>query len=144
MFIGEYQHTIDEKGRLAIPVKFRKLLGKIAVVTKGLDDCLFLYTQKEFKKEVADKLAGLSFAKANNRALSRHMLAGAMDAEIDGQGRVMIPEYLRNFAKMKKNVVMAGLYNRIEIWDEETWEKNKKNTESQSGNIAEALGGLGV
>ena len=119
-------------------------MGKIAVVTKGLDDCLFLYTQKEFKKEVADKLAGLSFAKANNRALSRHMLAGAMDAEIDGQGRVMIPEYLRNFAKMKKNVVMAGLYNRIEIWDEETWEKNKKNTESQSGNIAEALGGLGV
>lgn len=144
MFIGEYQHTIDEKGRVSIPVKYRKLLGKIAVVTKGLDECLFLYTQGEFKKEVADKLSGLSFAKANNRALSRHMLAGAMDVEIDGQGRVMLPEYLREFAKMKKNVIIAGLYNRLEIWDRGLWEKNKKSTDTQSNDIAEALGGLGV
>jgi|SRR3989344_2633785 len=143
MFIGEYQHTIDEKGRVALPVKFRKQLGRIAVVTKGLDNCLFLYTQEEWKK-LADKLAVLPISKANSRAFSRLMLAGAMDVEIDGQGRIMLPEYLRQFSKMKKNVIIAGLYNRLEIWDMEAWNVYKKGTESESADIAEALGELGV
>src|SRR3989339_2072886 len=111
MFIGEYQHNIDPKGRLAVPAKFRQILTKGAVVTKGLDDCLFLYPKVEWQK-LADKLAALPISKANTRAFARLMLAGAMDVEVDKQGRVMIPEYLRKFANVTKSVVVAGLYNR--------------------------------
>ena len=143
MFIGEYHHTIDEKGRLAIPSKFRDLLKSGAVITKGLDSCLFLYTKEEWKK-LADKLAVLPLSKANSRAFARLMLAGAMDAEMDKQGRVMIPEYLRAFGKMKRGVVLAGLYSRLEIWDRSQWEKYKRGTESKSSDIAEALGEISV
>ena len=143
MFIGEYQHNLDEKGRLAIPAKFRQLLTKGAVVTRGLDNCLFLYTKAEWKK-LADKLATLPISKANTRAFSRLMLAGAMDVDIDKQGRMLIPEYLRKYAAMNKSVVIAGLYNRLEIWDEAQWQSYKKGTETKSGDIAEALGELGV
>ncbi len=143
MFIGEYAHNLDDKGRLAVPVKFRRELLKGAVVTRGLDNCLFLYTKTEWQK-LADKLAALPISQANSRAFSRLMLAGAMDMEIDKQGRIVLPEYLRGFAGLKKNVIVAGLYNRIEIWDQENWDKYKTQTESQSGEIAERMGELGV
>lgn len=143
MFIGEYQHSIDEKGRLAVPIKFRAELAKGAVVTRGLDNCLFLYTQKDWE-QLADKLAKLPISKANTRAFARLMLAGAMDCEIDKQGRVMLPDYLRKYAGVRKNVVVAGLYNRLEIWDAAAWEKYKVGTEKRGGDIAEALGELGV
>ena len=143
MFIGEYQHSIDPKGRLAVPAKFRQALSKGAVVTKGLDDCLFLFSKTEWQK-LADKLAALPIAKANARAFARLMLAGAMEAEIDKQGRMLIPDYLRKYASMKKKVVITGLYNRLEIWDEIKWNKYKQGTETKSGDIAEALGELGV
>lgn len=143
MFIGEYYHAIDEKGRLAIPIKFREELAKGAVVTRGLDNCLFLYSQKEWEV-LAGKLANLPIARANTRAFSRLMLAGAMDVEIDKQGRVVLPDYLRKFAGLKRKVVVAGLYNRIEIWDELVWGRYKASTEKTSSDIAEALGELGV
>jgi MraZ protein len=143
MFIGEYYHAIDEKGRLAIPIKFREELAKGAVVTRGLDNCLFLYTQKEWEV-LATKLASLPIARANTRAFSRLMLAGAMDVEIDKQGRIVLPDYLRKFASLKKKVVVAGLYNRLELWDETAWAAYKTSTEKTSGDIAEALGELGV
>lgn len=143
MFIGEYQHNIDPKGRLAVPAKFRSALAKGAVVTKGLDDCLFLYTKQEWKK-LADKLANLPISKANTRAFARLMLAGAMDVEVDKQGRMLIPDYLRKYAHATKKVVITGLYNRLEIWDETKWNKYKQGTEANSGDIAEALGELGV
>jgi len=143
MFIGEYQHTVDEKGRLAIPVKFRKKLVKGAVVTRGLDSCLFVYTPEEWKK-LAARLAELPFSQANTRAFSRLMLAGAMDVEIDGQGRVVLPEYLRHYAGLGKEVVVAGLYSRLEIWDRSNWEKYKAETEKNSNDIAEKMGELGV
>src|SRR3989338_8680969 len=143
MFIGEYQHTIDIKGRMAVPVKFRQQLAKGAVVTKGLDNCLFLYPKTEWQK-LADKLAALPLARANTRAFARLMLAGAMDVEFDGQGRMLVPDYLRKYAGFKKQVIIAGLYNRLEIWDKGTWDKYKQGTESKSGDIAEALGELGV
>ncbi|TSC95851.1 MAG: MraZ protein [Parcubacteria group bacterium Athens1014_10] len=139
MFIGEYHHNIDEKGRLAVPIKFRNQLEKGAVVTKGLDNCLFLYTQSEWEK-LADKLAKLPINKSNSRGFARFMLAGAMDIEIDKQGRVILPDYLRKFAGIKKKAVIAGLYNRLEIWDEEKWEKYKQGAEEESENIAETLG----
>lgn len=143
MFIGEYHHAFDEKGRFAVPVKFRKDLSTGGVVTRGLDNCLFVYPKKDWEA-LADRLSKLPIAKANTRAFARLMLAGAMEIEIDSQGRVMVPEYLRTFAKLKKNVVVAGLYNRIELWDEKAWEQYRKGTEAKSGDIAEALGELGV
>jgi len=143
MFIGEYQHNIDQKGRLAIPVKFRQQLAKGAVVTRGLDNCLFLYTKEEWQK-LATKLAALPISKANTRAFSRLMLAGAMDARLDSQGRIILPDYLRQYATVKKKVIIAGLYNRLEIWDELVWQKYKTTTEKSSTDIAEALGELEV
>lgn len=143
MFIGEYYHHIDSKGRLAIPVKFRQSFEEGAVVTKGLDECLFVYPKSEWQK-LAEKLARLPISQANTRAFSRLMLAGAMDLEIDKQGRVILPEYLRRYAAMQKKVVITGLYNRLEIWDEDKWNTYKSGTEKSSGQIAEALGELGV
>lgn len=143
MFIGEYRHTIDTKGRIAVPVKFRTALAIGAVVTRGLDGSLVLYTRNEWKA-LADKLAHLPIAKANTRAFARLMLAGAMDVSLDGQGRVMIPDYLRRYAGLKKNAIFAGLYNRLEIWDAVRWNRYQASTEAKSGTIAEALGELGV
>jgi MraZ protein len=143
MFIGEYSHNLDDKGRLAIPVKFRNQVKKGAVVTRGLDNCLFLYTKSEWEK-LAEKLAALPISQANSRAFARLMLAGAMDVEVDKQGRVILPEYLRQFAGLKKEVVLAGLYSRIEIWDSEKWNTYKGQTEKESGNIAERMAELGV
>jgi len=143
MFIGEYSHNLDEKGRLAVPKKFRSDLAKGAVVTRGLDNCLFLYTKKEWQK-LAEKLASLPFAQANTRAFARLMLAGAMDVEIDKQGRVVLPEYLRSFANIKKEVVVAGLYSRLELWDSGKWTEYKKHTEAESNQIAEQMAELGV
>lgn len=143
MFIGEYQHSLDEKGRLAVPVKFRKDLAKGAVVTKGLDNCLFVYTNKEWE-QLAIKLAALPISKANTRAFSRLMLAGAMDVSLDKQGRVILPEYLREYAQLSKRIIVTGLYNHLEIWDEEQWTKYKLSTEKDSSSIAEALEGLDV
>ncbi|MFA6426998.1 MAG: division/cell wall cluster transcriptional repressor MraZ [Candidatus Magasanikbacteria bacterium] len=143
MLIGEYSHNLDEKGRLAIPKKFRSELSKGAVVTRGLDSCLFLYTKTEWKK-LADKLAALPFSQANTRAFARLMLAGAMDVEIDAQGRVILPEYLRTFAGLKKQVIVAGLYNRLELWDQGKWEEYKSRTEKDSNVIAEEMFSLGV
>jgi len=139
MLLGEYQHTIDEKGRLAIPVKFRDALAEGAVVTRGLDNCLFLYTQTEWKT-LTEKLSTLPVSKANTRAFMRLMLAGAMDVEIDKQGRVVVPDYLRKYAGVKKNVVIAGVLNRLELWDEVAWEKYKSSAEKESTEIAEQLG----
>ena len=143
MFIGEYQHNIDEKGRLAVPVKFRRELSKGAVVTKGLDDCLFLYSLKEWKV-IADKLSKLPISQANTRAFARLMLAGAMDVQIDRQGRIVLPDYLRKYAALNKKVIVSGLYSRLEIWDEKKWKKYKNTTEKSSGEIAEKLGEIGI
>jgi len=143
MFIGEYQHNLDNKGRLAVPAKFRQLLAKGAVVTKGLDNCLFLYPKTKWE-EMAQKFANLPISQAKARAFARHMLAGAMPVEFDSQGRINLPEYLRQFAVLKKEVIIAGLFDRLEIWDHEAWNKYKTGAEKDSGEIAEALGSLGV
>lgn len=144
MFIGEYNGTIDDKARISIPKKFRLAISKNqVVVTRGLDNSLVLYTLDEWKK-LAEKLASLPISTANTRAFSRLMLAGAMDCEIDKQGRIVLPAYLKDYAKINKKMVFAGLYTRIELWSEELWEKYKRQTEKQSNQIAEQLGDLGV
>lgn len=143
MFIGEYNHNIDDKGRLAIPVKFREALRGGAVVTRGLDGCLFLYTMNEWTI-LAEKLSNLSINQANTRAFARLMLAGAMDVTLDKQGRIILPDYLRKFVHITKKVVISGLYNRLEIWDQDKWEEYKQKTEADSEDIAEQLGEIGI
>jgi len=143
MFIGEYSHNLDDKGRLAIPAKFRVILKKGAVVTKGLDNCLFLYSQEQFKK-IATRFAALPINQAKARAFTRHLLAGAMDVEFDNQGRITLPEYLRQFSGLKKKIIVAGLYNHLEIWDAAAWNKYKSETEKNSNAIAEEMGDLGI
>jgi MraZ protein len=143
MFIGEYNHNLDSKGRMAIPAKFRHMFEKGAVVTKGLDNCLFLYPKEKWEKE-AEKFANLPINQYKARAFTRHMLAGAMDLEFDNQGRVTLPEYLRKFAGLNKKAVVAGVYDRLEIWDEEKWEEYKREAEANSNDIAEELGEMGV
>ncbi len=143
MFIGEYNHNLDTKGRLAIPVKFRSSLKKGAVITKGLDNCLFLYSREQWQ-EMAEKFASLPISQAKARAFARHMLAGAMDVEFDRQGRITLPEYLRKFSSLKKRVIVAGLYNHLEVWDETAWNIYKKQSEKNSNAIAEELSELGI
>jgi len=138
MLIGEYHHAIDEKGRLALPTKFRKELGGGVVVTRGLDHCLFVYAKSAWQK-VANRLANLPMNQKNNRAFSRLMLAGAMDSTIDGQGRVILPDYLRTFAGLSKAVVVAGIHDRLEIWDESEWARYTKDAEQHSEEIAEQI-----
>lgn len=143
MLIGEYLHTIDEKKRLAIPSKLRRELGAKAVITRGLDNCLFVFPSKEWQK-LAEKLSNLPIGQKDNRGFSRMMLSGASEVDLDGLGRVLIPDYLKNYAQLKKNVVIAGVYNRLEIWDETRWNTFKNQSEKDVDNMAERLGELGV
>ncbi|MDD5749375.1 MAG: division/cell wall cluster transcriptional repressor MraZ [Patescibacteria group bacterium] len=143
MFIGEYKYNLDSKNRLAMPSKFRNLFKDGAVITKGLDNCLFIYTAKEWNKLV-EKLANLPISQAKSRAFSRLMLAGAMDVALDDQGRVVLPDYLKQFAGLSKKVVLAGLYNRLELWDEKMWGKYQRTSEKDSNEIAEGLVDLGI
>ena len=143
MFIGEYQYTIDEKKRLAIPPKLRAVVGKKAVITRGLDQCLFFYPVKEWEI-LAKKLAQLPLSQADARGFARLMLTGAMEVNIDNLGRILVPDYLKEYASLKKSVIIAGVYNRIEIWDEKIWKIYKQKTEKEVGDIAERLKELGV
>ncbi|PIZ54368.1 cell division/cell wall cluster transcriptional repressor MraZ [Candidatus Uhrbacteria bacterium CG_4_9_14_0_8_um_filter_41_16] len=143
MFIGEYKHSIDEKGRVAIPTKFRGDLVHGAVVTRGLDASLFLLPLEEWGK-LAEKLSSLPLGQANSRAFARLMLAGAMDVKLDKQGRFIVPEYLRSYAGLKKKAVIVGMNTRLEIWDEDTWEEYRKKTEEGAVDIAEKLGEFGI
>lgn len=143
MFIGEYKHNLDSKGRVAVPAKFRKILQEGAVVTKGLDNCLFVYSQEQWEK-MAEKFASLPMSQSKARAFARHMLAGAMDVEFDNQGRITLPDYLRKFAGLDKKIVIAGLYDHLEIWDEQQWENYKQESEQNTNEIAEGLSDLGI
>ena len=143
MLIGEYTHTIDEKKRLAIPSKLRKELGAKAVITRGLDNCLFVFPLKEWQK-LMEKLSNLPIGQKDTRGFSRLMLSGASEVVLDTLGRVLVPDYLKKYAQLKKNVVIAGVYNRLEIWDESRWNIFKNQNEKEVDNIAERLGELGV
>ncbi len=143
MFIGEYTYSIDDKKRLAVPQKFRQQLKKGGVITRGLDNCLFLYSGDEWEK-LAKKLSEMPLSRADARGFSRIMLSGAMEVDFDNLGRILVPDYLKDYAGLKKKVVVAGLYSRIEIWDEEAWAAYKSRMEKEAGDIAERLNELGV
>ncbi len=143
MFIGEYQHNLDDKGRVALPAKFRPMLKDGAVVTRGVDKCLTVYPKKDWLKE-AEKISALPKTKADARAFSRLTLGGAMALDLDAQGRVVLPEYLRDYATLTKPVVVVGMYDRFEIWSENLWRKFKQQAETSSVAIAEKLVDLDV
>ncbi len=143
MFIGEYRHTIDTKKRLALPVRFRKQLGKTIIITRGFENCLIVYPQKQWKI-MSDKLGKLPVSQADARGFSRIMLAGAMEVGLDKLGRILIPEYLKKYASLKKNAVVCGLFNRLEIWDAKKWATYRGKMEKDLGNLAVNLKDLGI
>jgi MraZ protein len=143
MLIGEYKHTIDDKKRISLPSKFRKQVGKKMIITRGLDKCLFIYPMQEWK-EISKKFGDLGLGQADRRGLNRFMLAGATEVSVDSVGRILIPEYLKEFANIKSKVVFAGVYNRIEIWDETSWNKYTSKVMKEADDIAEKLGDIGA
>ena len=143
MLIGEYLHTLDRKKRPSLPAKFRKEVGRKVVITRGLDSCLFMYPLAAWQK-IAAKLATLPVGQADTRGMSRFILSGAIEAEVDGAGRVLLPEYLKEFADLKSRVVLAGVSDRIEIWNEKTWEEYKRRIEKGADQMAQTLGEMGI
>lgn len=143
MFIGEYTHTVDDKKRISLPSKFKKELGSKVVVTRGLDNCLFLFTHKTWKT-ISGEMAKLGMMQADTRGFSRFMFSGASEIDVDSMGRILIPDYLREFADVKSTVVFAGVHDRIEIWNEKRWDIYKKRIESEVDMMAEKLGSVGM
>ena len=143
MLIGEYHHTIDDKKRMSLPSKFRKEMGTKVVATCGLDKCLFLYTDAQWKV-VAEKLSALSMGAAEQRSFNRFMLAGAVELEIDALGRILIPDFLKEFAGLKESVVVAGVYTRVEIWDKDAWKEYKGAISAKADELAQKLGDVGL
>ncbi|MEK7643318.1 MAG: division/cell wall cluster transcriptional repressor MraZ [Patescibacteria group bacterium] len=143
MFIGEYQHSLDPKKRVSIPTKMRRELGDTVVVTRGLDQCLFVYPQKEWDL-MAEKLSKLSLGQADSRNFVRLMLAGAAEEQIDSLGRILVPDYLKKYAGLDNKAVIVGVYNRIEIWSPDRWEDVRRKSEENADVLAEKLGELGM
>lgn len=143
MLIGEYKHTIDEKNRISLPVKFRTELGKNVVVTPGLDQCLFIFTLSEWKKITA-KLSDLSLLQSDTRGFNRYLLGGATEVSVDTNGRILLPDFLKTKAGIRQKAVFVGVHTRIEIWDETIWEKYKKGVEREADTLAERLGSVGA
>lgn len=143
MLLGEYTHTFDDKNRISLPSKFRKEIGKKVVITHGLDNCLFLYPVSEWEK-ISAKLAELGMGQADTRGFNRFMLAGAVEADVDAIGRILIADFHREFAQLKNRVVFTGVHNRVEIWNERTWKEYKTKIEKQADMMAEKLGEIGV
>lgn len=143
MLIGEYIHTLDPKKRIALPAKFRKELGKKVVITHGLDNCLFVYPLRTWQK-VTEKIATLPMGQADTRGFGRFMLAGAVESDIDSIGRVLVPDFLKDFAKLEVRVAVIGVHDRVEIWNESVWNEYKGKIEKQADALAEKLGEVGV
>ena len=145
MLIGEYRHTIDDKNRLSLPAKFRAEMGKKVVITPGLDSCLFIFTIKEWEK-IAERLSvsESSMLQADNRSFNRYLLGGAVEAEVDAAGRMLIPEHLRTRASLKIKVVFIGVRDRVELWDETTWANYRQDVERKADALAEKLGSAGM
>ncbi|OWZ84122.1 division/cell wall cluster transcriptional repressor MraZ [Natranaerobius trueperi] len=138
MFLGEYSHTLDAKGRIIIPAKFRDGLGEKFVATRGLDNCIFVYPIDEWKK-LEEKIRNLPLTKADARAFSRFFLSGAAECEFDKQGRINLPSNLIKYAKLEKDAVVIGVSNRVEIWSQEIWESYQQKAEDSLEQISEEI-----
>lgn len=143
MLIGEYSHSLDNKNRLSMPAKFRKSLGKKVVMTRGLDTCIFVFTTGEWEK-IAEKLAAQSVGSRDARDLNRFFLSGAAEVDVDSAGRILVPEYLKTFANLETKITLAGLYSRVEIWDETQWQKRQQNITENADLVASKLQEIGM
>lgn len=142
MLIGEYIHTIDEKNRVSLPVKFRKEMGKKVIITPGLGQCLFIFTMKEWEKvsqKLSDSELGLSFLSADQRSFNRYMFGRAAEAETDTIGRILIPEFLQEGIKLRDKAVIVGVKDRLEVWNEKAWNEQKEKISSAAEGLAEKL-----
>ncbi|MBI4054169.1 MAG: division/cell wall cluster transcriptional repressor MraZ [Candidatus Doudnabacteria bacterium] len=143
MLIGEYRHNLDSKKRLAIPAKLRKALGERAVLTRGLDACLFLYPDTEWSKLV-EKVSLLPMGTSSTRSFARFILSGAVEVETDHLGRILIPDFLKTYAGLQKQVVIVGVHPRVELWDQTKWDRFKQKIEENADELGEKLGQLGA
>ena len=146
MLIGEYIHTIDEKNRVSLPVKFRKEMGKKIIITPGLGQCLFIFTMKEWEKvskKLSDSEMGLSFLSADQRSFNRYMFGRAAEVETDTIGRILIPEFLQEGIKLRDKAVIVGVQDRLEVWNEKAWGEQKERITSAAEGLAEKLSGKG-
>lgn len=143
MLIGEYTHTLDDKNRMSLPVKFRKEMGGSVVISPGLDNCLSVFTVKEWQK-VSEKLSDSSMLASDNRSFSRFMFGQAVIVDVDASGRILIPENLKTRSKLSSKVIVIGVQNRAEIWNEKAWNNYKKKVETQADALADKLGQIGV
>ncbi len=143
MLIGEYIHKIDEKNRVSLPFKFRKELGKKMIITPGLENCLFVFTIKEWEKvskKLSDSESDLSFLKKDQRSFNRYMFGRAMEAEVDSIGRILIPEFLQAGIHLRDTAAIIGVSDRVEIWNEKAWKEQKEKITREAGELAEKLG----
>lgn len=143
MFMGEYQHSLDSKGRLIIPAKFREELGDSFIVTRGLDHCLFVYPKSEWDILV-QKLKSLPLTRSDARRFVRFLLSGAIECELDKQGRITLPASLREYAELEKEVVAIGVSNRVELWSKSRWESYLDEAEAIYEDMAETIEELGI
>ena len=139
MLLGEYEHTIDDKNRLTLPAKFRQEFADGVVLTRGLDGCLFAYRRADWERLVETRLASIDQLSKEGRRLHRHFFSGAAEAELDKQGRVMVPAALIEHAKLGRDVVVAGVHDRLEIWDRAAWRDELKQVEGSAEDVAERL-----
>ncbi|MBI4065626.1 division/cell wall cluster transcriptional repressor MraZ [Candidatus Kaiserbacteria bacterium] len=143
MFLGEYFHTFDTKNRISVPSKFRKDLGRVVVVTRGLDHCLYVYSRKAWEREAQAYASDVNGSSAR-RGLARLFLAGSSEVEVDSNGRVLIPEHLKSFASIGEKAVIAGVADRVEIWEEDSWKKYSAEIERNADAFAEKVGDIKV
>lgn len=143
MLIGEYIHTLDDKKRLSLPVKFRKEMGKKIVLTAGLENCLWIFTLKQWEK-ISAKLSEMNMLRADNRSFNRYMFGSATEVEVDALGRMLVPDFLVERAGLKGKVALIGVQDRVEIWNEEAWKQYKGAVDKEADQLAEKLGNAGM
>jgi MraZ protein len=143
MLIGEYIHSVDEKNRISLPIKFRKEIGKTVVLAPGLDASIFMFTTKEWEK-IAARLEQASMVQTDILRFNRFMFGGATQVDVDAQGRVLIPDFLKDRAGIKAKAAVVGVHNRIEVWNDKRWSEYKKGVELEADGLAQKLGSVGV
>jgi MraZ protein len=143
MLLGEYKHTLDDKNRVSLPAKARKILGKKIIITRGLDRCLMVYSLAEWKK-FSDALSELPFNQSDSRAFTRFMVSGAEELDIDSAGRILIPDFLKQYGNLGSKIIVAGVRNRLELWNEDAWSAYTKKVEQNVETLAEGLTQLGI
>jgi len=143
MFTGEYTHSVDNKRRVSVPSAFREGLDDQVVLTRGLDNCIFMFPLDQWE-QIAEKLSQLSFGDADSRGLNRFLLSGAREVSVDTAGRILVPGFLAEFADLDKEVVFAGVNTRIELWDKDRWNDYTQDVESQADLLAQTLGDVGM